>query len=112
LLKAENIPYGMHTFGRVPDKPLRDTTIDAIVSVDRSLLPKNAKVLAADMEQRIVASGPRELESLMEPATNRFAIRTHTRPARTSTASIPTRCQRRPRMRWASNWPTRCWPST
>jgi cobaltochelatase CobN len=101
LLKAENIPYGMHTFGRVPDKPLRDTTIDAIVSVDRSLLPKNAKVLAADMEQRIV-----------EPATNRFAIRTHTRPARTSTASIPTRCQRRPRMRWASNWPTRCWPST
>ena len=38
-LKGQNIPYGLHTFGRVPDKPLRDTTVDAIVSIDRSLLP-------------------------------------------------------------------------
>jgi cobaltochelatase CobN len=38
-LKGENIPYGLHTFGRVPDKLLRETTVDAIVSVDRSLLP-------------------------------------------------------------------------
>ena len=32
-------------------------TIDAIVSADRSLLPNKAKVLADEMEQRIVASG-------------------------------------------------------
>jgi cobaltochelatase CobN len=64
-LKAQNIPYGLHTFGRVPEKALRDTTIDAIVSVDRRLMPNDKKVLAAEMEQRIVASGPRELDSLM-----------------------------------------------
>jgi cobaltochelatase CobN len=64
-LKGENIPYGLHTFGRVPDKLLRDTTVDAIVSVDRSLLPSKARVLAEEMDRRIVASGARELDSLM-----------------------------------------------
>ena len=64
-LKSQNIPYGLHAFGRTPDKDLRDTTIDAIVSADRSLLPNNAKILAADMERRIVESGPRELENLL-----------------------------------------------
>ena len=64
-LKGENIPYGLHTFGRVPDKPLRDTTVDAIVSIDRSLLPSKAKVLAEEMDRRIVASGARELDNLM-----------------------------------------------
>jgi cobaltochelatase CobN len=64
-LKGQNIPYGLHTFGKTPDKPLRDTTVDAIVSVDRRLLPKAAKVFAADMDARIVQSGPRELDNLM-----------------------------------------------
>jgi cobaltochelatase CobN len=63
-LKTQNIPYGLHTFGWVPGKVERDSTIDAIVSTDRSLLPKNAKVLATEMEDRITSSGPRELESL------------------------------------------------
>jgi cobaltochelatase CobN len=64
-LKGQNIPYGLHAFGRTPDKALRDSTIDAIVSTDRSLLSNNAKVLADEMEQRITASGPRELDNLM-----------------------------------------------
>jgi cobaltochelatase CobN len=64
-LKGQNIPYGLHTFGRTPDKAMRDSTVEAIVSIDRRLLPNNAKVFAADMDARIVASGPRELESLM-----------------------------------------------
>src|SRR6185436_13080248 len=71
-LKGQNIPYGLHTFGRTPAKPLRDSTIDAIVSADRSLLPNKAKVLAADMEQRIVASGARELDSLVRALRGGF----------------------------------------
>jgi cobaltochelatase CobN len=71
-LKGQNIPYGLHAFGRTPDKPLRDTTIDAIVSVDRRLLPNTAKVFAADMEQRIVASGPAELDGLMRALAGGF----------------------------------------
>ena len=72
LLRGQNIPYGLHTFGRTPDKEMRDSTIDAIVSVDRSLLPNNAKVLADDMEQRILESGPRELDSLMRALRGGF----------------------------------------
>jgi cobaltochelatase CobN len=63
-LRGQNIPFGLHAFGRTPEQPLRESTIDAIVSIDRSLLPNNAAVLAADMETRIVASGPRELAGL------------------------------------------------
>ena len=73
-LKSENIPYGLHTFGRTPDKPLRDSTVDAIVSADRSLLPNQAKVAAADMEARIVASGPAELGNLMHALGGGFVV--------------------------------------
>jgi cobaltochelatase CobN len=71
-LKRQNIPYGLHTFGKTPEKPLRDSTIDVIVSTDRSLLPDRQKVLAAEMEQRIVSSGPRELDSLVRALRGGF----------------------------------------
>ena len=71
-LKGQNIPYGLHAFGRTPEKALRDSTIDAIVSADRSLLPNKAKVLAAEMEDRIVASGPRELDNLLHALAGGF----------------------------------------
>ena len=71
-LKGQNIPYGLHAFGRTPEKELRDSTIDAVVSTDRSLLPEKAKVLAADMEQRITSSGPRELDSFIRALRGGF----------------------------------------
>ena len=63
-LKSQNIPYGLHTFGKVPGETERASTVDAIVSTDRSLLPNAIKIAMTDMDQRIVSSGPRELESL------------------------------------------------
>lgn len=71
-LKNLDIPYGLHSFGSVPEKELRASTIDAIVSADRSLLPSKAKVLAADMEERILASGPRELDSMVRALRGGF----------------------------------------
>ena len=44
---------------------MRASTVDAIVSADRSLLPEDTVVMAADMERRIVDSGPRELDNLV-----------------------------------------------
>ena len=64
-LREQNIPYGLHAFGRTPEPEMRASTVDAIVSVDRDLLPNDATVLAADMERRIVESGPRELAHLL-----------------------------------------------
>ena len=111
-LKGQNIPYGLHTFGHTPDKTQLDSTVDAIVSVDRSLLPKNAKVLAAEMDRRIVASGARELDNLIRAfsggffqeakGASQFETPTRIRPARTSTASIRTRFPSRRHGRWAS----------
>ena len=42
------------------------------MSLDRSLLPKNAAILAADMDARIVASGPRELDNLVNALGGRY----------------------------------------
>jgi cobaltochelatase CobN len=72
LLRGQNIPYGLHTFGVTPGKEMRVSTIDAIVSVDRSLLPNTAQILADDMEKRIVESGPRELDSLVRALRGGF----------------------------------------
>ncbi len=72
LLRGQNIPYGLHTFGVTPEKEMRDSTIDAIVSIDRSLLPNTAQVLADDMERRIVESGPRELDSVVRALRGGF----------------------------------------
>ena len=64
-LRGRNVPYGLHAFGRTPEPEMRESTVEAIVSVDRRLLPHDAAVLATDMERRIVESGPRELDHLL-----------------------------------------------
>lgn len=71
-LKNENIPYGLHTFGRTPEKALRESTTDAIVSADRSLLPTQVKIAAADMDKRIVASGAAELDHFVHVLAGGF----------------------------------------
>src|SRR5699024_41224 len=64
-LKEQYIPYGLHAFGRVPSEEMRASTVEAIVSVDRSLLPEASVVFADDMEARIVSSAQRELDNLL-----------------------------------------------
>ena len=64
-LRDQHIPYGLHAFGRTPEPEMRASTVEAIVSVDRDLLPDDATVMADDMERRIVESGPRELDHLL-----------------------------------------------
>ena len=71
-LRDQNIPYGLHAFGRVPAPPHRASTVDAIVSTDRSLLPEEAVVLADELDRRIVESGDRELESLVRSLRGGF----------------------------------------
>lgn len=71
-LRSQNIPYGLHAFGRTPEKTLRDSTVDAIVSTDRSLLPNQAAVLANEMEDRIASSGPAELANLVRALRGGF----------------------------------------
>ncbi|MFT3722223.1 MAG: cobaltochelatase subunit CobN [Hyphomonadaceae bacterium] len=71
-LKAETIPYGLHAFGRTPEKDAIASTVKAVVAVDRSALPDARAVMSADMEKRITDSGPRELEGLVKALDGRF----------------------------------------
>lgn len=72
MLRSQNIPYGLHTFGRAPGKAERASTVEAIVGADRSLLPSKAKVLAAEMDQRILTGAGRELDSLVRALRGGF----------------------------------------
>src|SRR5690606_19293809 len=71
-LRAENIPYGLHAFGAAPEGEALASTVAAIVETDRSLLPNDAKVLAAEMQARIAQSATRELDSLVAALDGRF----------------------------------------
>lgn len=71
-MKTQNIPYGLHAFGRLPDDEARESTVAAIVGADRSLLPDQSAVLAEDMHRRIERSGPRELDNFIAALDGRF----------------------------------------
>jgi cobaltochelatase CobN len=71
-LKSQNIPYGLHALGVAPAADLRASTIEAIVATDRSALPQQSKVLAAEMEKRILTSAKRELDSVVNGLSGRF----------------------------------------
>ena len=71
-LRSQNIPYGLHAFGRLPDDTARASTVDAIVSADRSLLPDAIEVMSADMDERIIESANRELDNLIASLNGSF----------------------------------------
>ncbi len=71
-LKRQTIPYGLHAFGRMPEPDALASTVEAIVAVDRSLLPNNSKILADEMTRRITESPSRELDGLMKALGGRF----------------------------------------
>lgn len=71
-LREQIIPFGLHAFGRTPAPEAIASTVDAIVSVDRSALPDARKILGEEMTQRIAISGPRELDGLIKALGGRF----------------------------------------
>ncbi|NOX70388.1 MAG: cobaltochelatase subunit CobN, partial [Gammaproteobacteria bacterium] len=71
-LKGQNIPFGLHAFGRLPDDEARRSTAEAIAAIDRSKLPQESAVMADDMENRIVLSASREMDSLLAGLNGSF----------------------------------------
>ncbi|WP_461344143.1 cobaltochelatase subunit CobN, partial [Brevundimonas sp. GN22] len=71
-LKAQTIPYGMHAFGRTPSDEAIASTVGAVVGVDRQVSLGQEAIDAADIEARIRASGPRELQSLVDMLSGRY----------------------------------------
>jgi len=71
-LRAQFIPYGMHTFGKLPNEEMRRTTVAAITSVDRSQLPEFKLYNAQQIEKSIVESASREIGSLLNALSGGF----------------------------------------
>lgn len=89
-LKNKNMPYGLHTFGWVPDAELRASTVEAIMEPQRKLNYMRKTALARDLDRRIQASGPRELDQMLAALSGRYiAAGTGNDPVR-NPDSLPT----------------------
>ncbi len=55
-------PFGLHTFGRAPEEKYRKSTAEAILSIEKNLSPEERQKRLADLEERMVQSGQRELD--------------------------------------------------
>jgi cobaltochelatase CobN len=89
-LKNQNMPYGLHTFGWIPPADLRASTVEAIMEPDRGLDPIRRTQMARDMDDRIEASGPRELTQMIAALNGRYiAAGTGNDPVR-NPDSLPT----------------------
>jgi cobaltochelatase CobN len=71
-LKNKNMPYGLHTFGTVPDAALRASTIEAIMEPERGWNPIRKAAMAKDLDARIQTSGPRELDQMIAALNGRY----------------------------------------
>jgi cobaltochelatase CobN len=70
---AENqAPFGLHTFGKSPEAKYRKTTAEAILSIDTRLTPEEKTQKLADLEERIIRSGPQELASFIAALSGQY----------------------------------------
>ncbi|MBU2262490.1 MAG: cobaltochelatase subunit CobN, partial [Proteobacteria bacterium] len=65
-------PFGLHTFGRVPEEKFRRSTAEAIVAIEKGLSAEAAKEKRAEIEERIVRSAKRELDSFIDALSGRY----------------------------------------
>jgi cobaltochelatase CobN len=71
-LKEMSIPFGLHTFGQIPNKEYRLETAQAILEIEKKLDAKAQKVKLAEIEKKIIESGKRELNSLIRALSGRY----------------------------------------
>ncbi|MFA6922069.1 MAG: cobaltochelatase subunit CobN, partial [Gallionella sp.] len=60
-----NVPYGLHTFGVSPDEHARQTTVEAMLSIDVTLTPEQRAAKRSDYLTRLEQSGKAELDALI-----------------------------------------------
>ncbi len=67
-------PFGLHTFGRAPEERYIKTTAEAILSIEKGLSDEERKKRITELEERIVKSAKRELDSLVSALSGRHII--------------------------------------
>jgi cobaltochelatase CobN len=71
-IAEKQTPFGLHTFGRVPDEKYIKTTAEAIVSIERDLSKEEKEKRIAELESRLIQSGQRELDSFIAALSGRY----------------------------------------
>ncbi|EKD35020.1 MAG: hypothetical protein ACD_75C02086G0004 [uncultured bacterium] len=65
-------PFGLHTFGKSPEAKYRRSTAEAIVSIEKDLMPDEREKRVAALEAAIEQSGPRELDSFAAALAGKY----------------------------------------
>lgn len=71
-ISEKQTPFGLHTFGRAPDERYRRATAEAVVSIEKDLTPEERERRIKDIEERIVSSAKRELDSFVAALDGRY----------------------------------------
>lgn len=71
-IAEKQTPFGLHTFGKSPEERYRKSTVEAILSVEKGPGIEVRAGRAAELEERIRISGPRELNSFMDALAGRY----------------------------------------
>lgn len=71
-IMEKQTPFGLHTFGKSPDEKYRKTTAEAILSIEKGLSDQERKKKIADLEERIIQSGERELDSFVAALSGKY----------------------------------------
>lgn len=71
-IRQIQMPYGFHTFGEVHPPENRGGTVEAILEVDKDLSPEKRVNVAKELDQKLVQSSERELQSLVDGLNGEF----------------------------------------
>lgn len=65
-------PFGLHTFGKSPEERYRRKTAEAIISIERDLSKEEKEKKIVELENRIIESGQKELDSFIAALSGRY----------------------------------------
>ncbi|MFA5074147.1 MAG: cobaltochelatase subunit CobN [Nitrospirota bacterium] len=71
-ISEKQTPFGLHTFGKTPEKKFIRSTAEAIVSLDKNLSPGEKELRIRQMEKKISESAKRELDSFISALAGRY----------------------------------------
>ncbi len=71
-ISEKQTPFGLHTFGKLPEEKYIKTTSEAILSIEKDLSDDEKKKKTAEIEQKIIQSAKRELDSFIAALDGRY----------------------------------------
>lgn len=71
-ISEKQTPFGLHTFGKLPEEKYVKTTSEAILSIEKDISNDEKKKKTAEIEQKIIQSAKRELDSFIAALDGRY----------------------------------------